>query len=77
MAQKDGTKLVSFQKGSAEPGKKYSKFLKNNVVQISDTQSIDELERAIRTLIIKFTPVFQLLGPVLVDFKQYGVPENA
>lgn len=76
MARQDGTKLVGFQKGSTEPGKRYSKFLKNNSVQISDPQSIDELEKAIQTLFRRFNPVFDLLAPVLKEFEHFGASER-
>ncbi|MGA1834284.1 hypothetical protein [Rhizobium wenxiniae] len=76
MAREDGTKLVGFQRGSTEPGKRYSKFLKNNSVQISDTQSIDELEKAIQKLFRRFNPVFDLLAPVLKEFEYFSVSER-
>lgn len=72
VAREDGTKLVGFQKGSTEPGKRYSKFFRNNSVQVSDTQNIEELEKAIQTLFRRFVPVFELLAPVLLEFQKHG-----
>lgn len=75
-AQQHGTKSVSFQKGSTEQGKKYSKFFKNNEVQISDIQSIDELARAMKTLLARFAPTFELVAPLLTEFEKYGVAQS-
>jgi hypothetical protein len=76
ISKDNATKLVGFQKGSTELGKKYSKFLKNNVVQISDTQNIEELEKAINTLVKRFIPVFDMLAPIMSEFTEYGTVEN-
>lgn len=76
LSKAHGTKLVGFQRGSTELGKKYSKFFKNNEVQISDTQSIEELEKAINTLIKRFIPVFDMLAPLMSEFKEYGTVES-
>lgn len=72
-----GTKLVGFQKGSTQQGKKYSRFFKNNGVHISDTQNIEELEKAINTLMRRFDPVFELLAPSVSDFKKFVLTRSA
>ncbi|MQB04531.1 hypothetical protein DXT91_10360 [Agrobacterium tumefaciens] len=76
ISKDNASKLVGFQKGSTELGKKYSKFLKNNVVQISDTQNIEELEKAINTLVKRFIPVFDMLAPIMWEFREHGTVEN-
>lgn len=73
----DGTKLVGFQKGSTQQGKKYSRFFKNNGVHISDTQNIEELEKAINTLVKRFDPVFEVLAPSVSDFKKFVLTQSA
>lgn len=75
-AKQQGSKLIGFQKASAELGKKYSKFFKNNEVQVGDVQSIEELGRGMRALLSRFKPAFDLVTPVLAEFEKYGVPEN-
>lgn len=71
-----GLKNVRFQRGAAEPGKKYSKFLKNADVQINDVQNIEEIERGIRALLKKFEPVHKGVSPILTRFAHHGVPDD-
>lgn len=75
-AEQSQTKLVGFQKGAANEGKKFSKFLRKNDVQIADTQNIEEIDRAIRTLLARFEEVFQIVAEQLPQFQRYGVTGN-
>ena len=68
-----GSKLVSFQRGSADEGKKYSKFLKDNQAHINDTQDSEEIAKAMRLLLGRFQPVFSMVEEILLDFRKYGV----
>lgn len=75
-AKEQGSKLIGFQKASAEMGKKFSKFFKNNEILVGDVQNIDELGRALKTLLARFKPAFELVSPILSEFQKYGVSEN-
>ncbi|SSC70254.1 unnamed protein product [Ciceribacter sp. T2.26MG-112.2] len=71
-AQLQGLRSVSFQKTAMDEGKKFSKFLKGNEAHVSDTQNIEEIEKAMRSLLKKFESVFQVVGNVLPEFKRFG-----
>lgn len=70
-ARKNSVKLINFQRGASEQGKKYSKFLKNNSIHIQDIQNADEIEKAMRSLIRKFIPIFSIVESVIEEFKLY------
>jgi DNA-binding phage protein len=67
---------VKFQRGAAEPGKKYSKFLKKADIQIKDVHNIEEIEQGIRFLLKKFEPVIEGVAPLLDEFAEYGVSKD-
>lgn len=69
---KAGIADIRFQKTAANEGKKYSKFLKDNIIAIKDVQDIEEISRAIQTLLKKFQPCFDAVAPVFGEFTQYA-----
>lgn len=56
---------VSFQKGAADEGKKYSKFLKGNSVEINDVHDADEIATEMKKLLKKFRPEFDMVSDLL------------
>jgi hypothetical protein len=71
-AAKDKKLDVGFQRTAAQEGKKYSKFLKNNIVAIEDVQDLEEISRGISNLMNRFQPVFSALVPALEQMVEYG-----
>ena len=71
-----GLKNVKFQQTATEAGKKYSKFLKDNIVPINDINDADEIQKAIENLIRKFGPVFDAVSNVIPQFIKYGALED-
>jgi len=69
---KAGISDIRFQKTAANEGKKYSKFLKDNIIAIKDVQDIEEISRAIQTLLKKFQECFDAVVPVFGEFTQYA-----
>lgn len=63
---------IRFQRTAANEGKKYSKFLKDNIIAIKDVQDIEEMSRAIQALLKKFQPCFDVVAPVLGQFIEYA-----
>ncbi|WP_411352388.1 PD-(D/E)XK nuclease family protein [Leisingera aquaemixtae] len=64
----DGLTRVRFQKGAAGEGKKYSKFLKNNALEIRDVHDAEEISAAIKKLLDKFQAEFGAVAGVLPQF---------
>lgn len=64
---------IAFQKGAANEGKQFSKFLKKNVVQIVDIHNSDELESGIKKLLANFRNEFDAIGAILPQFLERGV----
>ncbi|WEK03277.1 MAG: PD-(D/E)XK nuclease family protein [Candidatus Devosia phytovorans] len=75
-AAQNHPKLVGFQKGAANEGKKFSKFLRSNDIHIADIQNAEEIDRAMRALLVKFKGVFEMVGELLPQFRKYGVVPN-
>ncbi len=69
---KAGIADIRFQKTAANEGKKFSKFLKDNIIAIKDVQDIEEISRAIQALLKKFQPCFEAVAPVFGAFIQYA-----
>lgn len=65
---------IRFQSGAADEGKQYSKFLKDNTVEIKDIQDADEITLAIKQILRKFKPEFDAIASILSEFTRYGVP---
>jgi hypothetical protein len=63
--EENPTKNILFQKTAKQSGKKYSKFLKNNIQQISDIHDVENIENAIKTLLQKFLDEFNAVNVAL------------
>jgi hypothetical protein len=68
---------VRFQKTAANEGKKYSKFLKDNIIAIKDVQDVEEISKAIQALLRKFQPCFDAIAPVFNDLLIFAEKRNA
>lgn len=71
-----GTNRIKFQNGAATEGKRYSKFLKDNSLEVKDVQDADEIAGAMRALLKRFKPEFEAVGGVLPAFKKYGYADE-
>lgn len=69
-------KRIKFQRTAAEEGKRYSKFFKENFVEIKDVQNAEEIADGIRKLLKRFEPEFEAVGKVLPPFKKYGTVDK-
>ncbi len=69
-------KNIRFQQGASDAGKKYSKFLKNNNVDIQDVHDADEIAKAIRALLARFGPYFDAISEFLPNFRSYALDER-
>jgi hypothetical protein len=65
---------IAFQRGAASEGKLYSKFLKQNNVQIADVHDAEKLASAMKKLLNDFQKEFQIVGALLSQFLKHGVP---
>ncbi|TAX38543.1 hypothetical protein ELI05_06075 [Rhizobium leguminosarum] len=65
-------KNISLQQGATDAGRQYSKFLKNNKVDIQDVHDADEIAKAIGSLLRKFEPYFEAVANILLSFKEYA-----
>ena len=74
---KAGITDLRFQKTAANEGKKYSKFLKDNIISIKDVQDIEEISKAIQSLLKKFQLCFDAVAPVFGEFVQYAEEGDA
>jgi len=74
---KAGITDLRFQKTAANEGKKYSKFLKDNIISIKDVQDIEEISKAIQSLLKKFQPCFDAVAPIFGEFVQYAEEGDA
>jgi hypothetical protein len=78
--QKAGDSLpkgrIKFQKAAANEGKLYSKFFKENFVDIKDIQNAEEIAETMRKLLKRFEPEFEAIGGVLSRFTSYGYVEE-
>lgn len=72
IAAAQGVKNVSFQKTAANEGKKYSKFLTNNSINIDDSNDSEEIGAAMESLLARFQPVFAALTDTMAQFVKYG-----
>lgn len=64
---------VSFQRTATVKGKKYSKFLKNNSLEIEDANDSEEIANAMETLLKKFQTVFDELASPMGEFIEHGI----
>ncbi|MGN6594855.1 PD-(D/E)XK nuclease family protein [Sphingopyxis terrae] len=76
--QQAGTGLVvskiKFQQTAADEGKRYSKFLKQNSLDIKDVQDNEEISAAMKRLLQRFQHEFDAISRVLPPFIEYGIP---
>lgn len=74
--QKAGDELpkgrIKFQRAAANEGKQYSKFLKQNFLEIKDVQDREEIAAGIRKLMKRFQPEIEAIGAILPSFRKYG-----
>ena len=61
------SRKISFIKSATEDGRKYSKFLKDNVVEVKDVQNAEEVALAMRTLVKRFEKEFLVVANVLAS----------
>ncbi|MFZ5668291.1 MAG: PD-(D/E)XK nuclease family protein [Pseudomonadota bacterium] len=74
--KQDPKSRIRFSKAASEEGKRFSRFLKENVMKIEDVQDAEEVAETIRKLLKKFQPEFEAVGAVLADFKHYGYADE-
>lgn len=78
--QEAGEKLpknrIKFQRTAADEGKRSSKFLKENFLEIKDVQDSEEISAAIKKLLKRFQPEIEAVGEVLPQFVKYGYTEK-
>jgi hypothetical protein len=63
---------IKFQKAAAEEGKRYSKFFKQNFIDIEDVQDAEEIAAAMKKLLKRFRPEIDGIGQALPRFVEYG-----
>ena len=73
-AQARRVKRVKFQKGATDKDKKYSRFLTDNKFLVRDMQDAEEIEEAMRKLMERCKPEFDLVAQVLSHFLEHGMP---
>lgn len=71
-----GLKNIRFQQGATDPGKKYSKFLKNNNIDIQDVHDAEEIAKAINALLIRFGNYFDVIAALLPSFTADVLVDN-
>ena len=75
----NGKLRISFQRGAADEGRRYSKFFKNNILPIEDVQNQDNIADAIKRVLEKFRPEIAAVSETLSLFaarNDYGRPET-
>lgn len=72
IAEEHNSPRIKFQRGAADEGKRFSKFFKNNTHHIQDVQDSDEITLAVKALLARFAPEFEMIGKILPKFQKYG-----
>lgn len=72
-----GLKSVAFQRTAANEGKKYSKFLSKNSLNIEDANDAEEIAAGMETLLKRFKTVFDELPQIMSQFIEYGKEEES
>ncbi|MEP3072776.1 PD-(D/E)XK nuclease family protein [Maricaulis sp.] len=72
-----GSERIKFQRGAAEEGKKYSKFLKKNIFPVDDIHDPDKISGAIRKALKSFKPEIDIIANVLPQFIGHGKTESS
>ena len=75
-AQSIGSKKIKFQSGATTQGKRYSKFLKQNNIEVEDVQDSEEIASAMNRLLDSFRKEFDAIGERLESFHEYGKIER-
>lgn len=63
---------IKFQRAAADEGKRYSKFFKQNFLDIKDVQDSEEIAAGMKKLLKRFEPEIEAVGAVLPQFAEYG-----
>ena len=72
VSKKKGLSRIRFQAGAADEGRRYSRFLRKNFVDIDDVQDPEKIAAAIKKLLKEFKPEFEAVGSVLPKFQEHG-----
>lgn len=75
-AKSKGLNTVGFQRTATNEGKKYSKFLNKNSVNIDDANDSEEIAAAMETLLKRFQPTFETLAEAMGQFVDFGKEEE-
>jgi hypothetical protein len=76
-AQANELNRIGFQRGAADEGKKYSKFLKKNFFAVDDLHDHDQIANAIKKALKSFQPEIDAVAEVLPEFLEHGCPERS
>lgn len=68
---------IGFQRGAADEGKRYSKFLKKNFFPVDDVHNQDQIADAIKKALKSFQPEIDAVAKVLPDFIRHGQAESS
>ena len=63
---------IKFQRTAADEGKRFSKFFKENSIELKDVQDSEEIGAAMKKLLKRFQPEFEAIGAILPAFVTYG-----
>ncbi|WP_338303718.1 PDDEXK-like family protein [Erythrobacter sp. Dej080120_24] len=63
---------IQFTKTATREGTRYSRFLKENVINIKDTGNAEEITQAIEKLFKRFTPEIEAVGELLREYASQG-----
>lgn len=74
LANEKSLKRIRFRVGASEEGKRFSKFLKDNRVDINDFRDSAELTSAMKKLLELFQPEFAAISEILPQYVKYGTP---
>ncbi len=69
-AKSSDLKSIAFQKGAADKGKLYSRFLKKNSISVEDIHDADQLSAAMKKLLNKFQLEFGAVAEVLGKYSK-------
>lgn len=68
---------IVFRKNAIDEGRKYSKFLKNNSIEINDIHDHEEIYGAMIDLLNRFEPEIEAVAEVFPKFREYGQDEES
>ena len=72
VAEEQDLSKIKFQRSAADEGKKYSKFLKENIANVDDVQDHEKIATAMTMLISRFKKEFEAISLILPQFKKHG-----